>query len=110
MKWKKPMAAVGTLALLSAAACGGSDSGSSSNTGDNTTVGQAGLAQDPNVEPPAAPIAGAQNGGTGRVLAAAGLNAMEPSEVYYTNTASIMGSLVTRTLTQYRWNEDLGGM
>ena len=110
MKWKKPMAAVGTLALLSAAACGGSDSSSDTDEGDQTTVGEAGLAQDPNVEPPAAPIEGAQSGGTVTVLSAAGLNTMMPPEAYYTNTGSILTSLVTRELTQYRYNADIGGM
>jgi peptide/nickel transport system substrate-binding protein len=110
MRWKKPMAAIGALALLAAGACGGSDDGGESTSERDLDIEGAGLAQDPNVEPPAAEIEGAQSGGTVTVLSALGLNTMHPSEAYYTNTGSILTNLVTRTLTQYRYNPEIEGM
>ena len=63
--------------------------------------GKAGQAKDPTRQAPAAPIPGAQKGGTLTVLSTAGLTTMDPTEVYYINTGSIESGLVIRSLTQY---------
>ena len=48
--------------------------------------GSAGSGKDPNREAPAPEIEGAQKGGTVKVISVAGLNTMDPTEAYYTNT------------------------
>ena len=114
MRLKKPIVAVSTVALLSLAACGGSGA----TDGDNTDAappgvdtsdteaagdgGAAGQGKNPELsEGPAPEIDDAQPGGTMKVISISGLNTMDPTEAYYTNTISILTSLVTRTLTQY---------
>jgi len=108
MRLKKPMIAVSAVALLAAAACGGGgDSGGGANeSGTFKTGGLAGQAQDPSRTAPAPDIPGAQEGGTVKVISQFGLNTMDPSEAYYTNTSSILSGLVTRSLTQYVWDEE----
>src|SRR4029079_3975867 len=47
----------------------------------------------------------ATKGGTVTVLTLTGLTTtLDPSEIYYTDTSSIMSGLVTRSLTQYRYD------
>ncbi|MFY9915346.1 MAG: ABC transporter substrate-binding protein, partial [Nocardioidaceae bacterium] len=75
---------------------------------DNTfqTGGNAGAGTDPNrTEGPAPEIPGAKAGGTVKVISVAGLNSMDPTEAYYINTASILSSLVVRSLTQYVYQD-----
>ncbi len=105
MRLKKPIIAVSTVGLMALAACGGSSNGPS--VGDNTfqTGGSAGSGQDANRQAPAPEIDGAQKGGTVTVNSVAGLNSMDPTESYYINTASILSSLVTRSLTQYVYED-----
>jgi peptide/nickel transport system substrate-binding protein len=107
MRWKKPLAAVGVAALL-VAACGGSDDTTEDTSDENLDIGASGLAQDPTAEGPAPEMEGAQSGGTATLLSFAGFNTIDPAEIYYVNTNAVMSSLVTRTLTQYRWNEEVG--
>ncbi len=106
MRLKKPIIAVSTVGLMALAACGGSSNNGPS-VGDNTfqTGGDAGSGQDANRTAPAADISGAQKGGTVQVNSVAGLNSMDPTESYYINTASILSSLVTRSLTQYVYED-----
>jgi peptide/nickel transport system substrate-binding protein len=107
MRLKKPMIVVTTAAFLALAACGGGDGGGPS--GDEPTAigegGGAGAGKDPNREAPAPEIEGAQTGGTLKVISVNGLNTMDPTEAYYTNTSSILSGLVTRSLTQYVYDE-----
>lgn len=112
MRLKKPIIAASTVALLALAACGGGDGGSNTPGADQTFIegGGAGAGKDPDREAPAPDIEGAQAGGTLKVISIAGLNTMDPTEAYYTNTASILSSLVTRSLTQYVWDEEAGDM
>jgi peptide/nickel transport system substrate-binding protein len=120
MRFKKPIVAVSTAALLSLAACGGSGTGEDTNAGpgpaeeDVTKAGEGGAAgqgKNPELsEGPAPEVEGAQTGGTMKVISFAGLNTMDPSEAYYTNTISILTSLVTRTLTQYAYDEKTNDM
>lgn len=107
MRLKKPIIAASTVALLALAACGG-DGGTPVAPEENTPIegGGAGAGQDKSVkEGPAPEIEGAQEGGTVKVLSGAGLNTMDPTEAYYTNTISILSNLVTRSLTQYVYRD-----
>jgi len=54
-----------------------------------------------NVKAPAAPIPGAEKGGTLTVLSADGLATTDPTEVYNPPELSILSGLVVRSLTQY---------
>jgi peptide/nickel transport system substrate-binding protein len=113
MRLKKPMIVVSAAALLALAACGGSGEGGGPGTDEPTEIGaggNAGAGKDPNREAPAPEIEGAQTGGTLKVISVNGLNTMDPTEAYYTNTASILSSLVTRSLTQYVYDEEAGDM
>lgn len=117
MRLKKPIVAVSTVALLSLAACGGS--GGTDNTGDDGPTAPGPASEDTEKagdggaagqgkelrEAPAAEIDGAQTGGTMEVISISGLNSMDPTEAYYTNTYSILASLVTRSLTQYVYDD-----
>ncbi len=113
MRLNKPIVAVSTVALLALAACGGSGGGGG-DPADQTEFkegGSSGQGQDPTrSEGPAPEIEGAQTGGTAKVISFAGLNTMDPTEAYYTNTASILQNLVVRSLTQYVRDEETGDM
>ena len=107
MRLKRPIIAASTVGLLALAACGGSGDGPGDGGTDTFQEGgSAGKAQDPDRQAPAPEIDGAQQGGTVRVNSVAGLNTMDPTEAYYVNTASILSSLVTRSLTQYVYDPD----
>ncbi len=122
MRLKKPIIAVSTVALMALAACGGSGdptgTGGTGGTdgngvGEETSAGPqgaAGAGKDPTAQAPAPEIEGAQEGGTVTVISASGLNSMDPSEAYYTNTAAILQNLVVRSLTQYVRDDATGDM
>lgn len=100
--------AAGSLLLL--AACGGSGDGPGSGSdgpGNDqiTSGGDTGDGTDPEREGPVT-IEGAQEGGTVTLLSNDGVNSLDPSEAYYTNTLSILNGLVTRSLTQYVYDEE----
>jgi peptide/nickel transport system substrate-binding protein len=107
MRLKKPVVALSAVTLLALAACGGSSDnpggpgGSPSSNTDISKGGASGEGKDPTRPAPAAPIPGAKPGGTLTVESVAGATTLDPSEIYFTNTASIMSGLVTRSLTQY---------
>ena len=105
MRLKKPIIAVSAVGLLTLAACGGSDDSPSASDNTFQTGGSAGSGQDANREAPAPEIDGAQKGGTVSVNSVAGLNSMDPTEAYYINTGSILAGLVTRSLTQYVYED-----
>ncbi len=110
MRRDKAIVALSTVGLLALAACGGS---SSSPPGSQDTFkegGGAGASRDAERQPPAVPIEGAKTGGTIRVVSNDGLNSMDPTEAYYINTGSILTNLVTRTLTQYVYDDKTGDM
>lgn len=111
MRLKKPVVALTIAGALVLAGCGGGggddgDSGSSGNGEFDTNTGDA---TDPNAEGPVE-IDGAEEGGTVKVVSVAGLNTMDPTEAYYQNTWSILSNLVTRSLTQLRYDEESGDM
>jgi len=105
MRLKTPLVALSSVGLLALAACGGS--GGSSNAGDTPSSfnpGDTGNFTDPHAKGPVT-IPGAQKGGIVTVLTLTGLTTtIDPSEIYYTDTSSIMSGLVTRSLTQYRYD------
>jgi len=110
MRLKKPIIALSTAGLLALAACGGSSDTGPGGDATFSEGGNAGSAQDANRQPPAPEIEGAQQGGVVHVNSVAGLNSMDPTEAYYVNTASILSSLVVRSLTQYVYDPDQKAM
>ncbi len=113
MRLKKPITALSAVALLALAACGGSSNNGTTTPSSNTAIsngGASGAGKNPDAKPPAPPIAGAQKGGTLTVLSDAGATTFDPTEVYYTNTASIESGLVVRSLTQYVYDPTTKGM
>jgi peptide/nickel transport system substrate-binding protein len=111
MRLNKPIIAVSAVAMLALAACGGAGDDGGGDGGEETFKegGGVGAGMDPNREGPAE-IEGAKKGGTIQVVSVAGLNTMDPTEAYYTNTYSILGGLVTRSLTQYVYDPDTEDM
>jgi peptide/nickel transport system substrate-binding protein len=105
MRWKKPVIAASAVAMMAVAACGGGGGTTAEPTGSASPGGGAGSAIDMTVQAPAAPIPGATKGGVMTVMSAGGATTMDPTEAYYTNTASILTGLVTRSLTQYEYRD-----
>ena len=104
----RTITALGAFAAVGAfvvSACGGSGSaGSSAGSAGNRQGGNTGSGQDPTAQGPVT-IAGASKGGTVTVLTQDGLTGtIDPSEIYYPDTVSIMSGLVTRSLTQYKYD------
>ncbi len=113
MRFKKPVIAVTAVGMLALAACGSSGSGPG-NGGeasgvDTERLGDTGSGMDASRQGPVK-IEGASEGGTVNVISYAGLNSMDPTESYYLNTMSILSGLVTRSLTQYVYDEKSGQM
>lgn len=117
MHMKKPLAAVGLLGLMALAACGSSGGNPSANaTGGSVTsstgvkVGALGNAQDPTAKGPVT-IPGATKGGTVTVLSTNKLTTtLDPTEAYYVDTSSVLSGLITRSLTQYKYDPSTGNM
>lgn len=111
MRLKKPIIALSVVGALALAGCGGGggdDSDESGNTGDDFEA-ITGDGKDETAEGPVE-IEGAQEGGTVNLISVAGLNTMDPTEAYYQNTWSILSNLVTRSLTQLKYDEETGNM
>jgi peptide/nickel transport system substrate-binding protein len=115
MRFKKPIVALSTAGLLALAACGGGsgdngDNGSSGSGINKDKLGDTGNGQDPSAKGPVS-IDGAKEGGTVTVLTSTGLTTpIDPTDLYYTDTNAIMTGLVTRALTQYKYDEGSGQM
>src|SRR3954453_13505509 len=108
MRLKTPLVALSSVGLLALAACGGlgSGSGATGDTPSNFNPGKNGNFQEPTAKGPGT-ISNAQKGGTVTVLTnLAFTTTIDPSEIYYTDTSSIMSGLVTRSLTQYKYDPD----
>ncbi|HET7430936.1 MAG TPA: ABC transporter substrate-binding protein, partial [Nocardioides sp.] len=104
MRLKTPLIALSSVGLLALAACGGSGNSSPQSSPSKFEGGKTGNSQDPTAKGPVT-ISGAQKGGTVTVLTLTGLSTtIDPSEIYYTDTSSIMSGLVTRSLTQYKYD------
>src|SRR3954451_13750050 len=121
MRLKKPIVAISAVGLLALAACGGSDDngsgtpsgGNSSGTSPAQSTDTSQFQTDPIVagkcdtcKGPAADIEGAKTGGTLTVLKADTITTLDPTEAYYTDSASILSGLVVRSLTQYKRDAD----
>ncbi len=115
MRLKQPIIAIAAVSAFTLAACGGdgtAGSGSSDPSGDDAVGdkgGSTGQTLDPTREGPAS-VEGAKEGGTVKVISSAGLNTMDPTEAYYQNTSSILTGLVTRSWTQYAYDEATNSM
>jgi peptide/nickel transport system substrate-binding protein len=107
MRFKSPLIAISAVGIMALSACGGSGSSSptAGNSGqDNGQLGNTGNGQDATAKGPVT-ISGAQKGGIVTVLTLGGLTTtIDPSEVYYTDTSSILSGLLTRSLTQYKYD------
>jgi peptide/nickel transport system substrate-binding protein len=107
MRFKSPLIAISAAGVLALSACGGSGSNSSTDAGQNKqneNLGNTGNSKDPTAKGPVS-ISGAQKGGTVTVLTLNGLTTtLDPSEIYYTDTASIFSGLIGRSLTQYKYD------
>jgi peptide/nickel transport system substrate-binding protein len=115
MRFKKPIIAMTAVGMLALAACGGSSSnpgeqGPDASGIDTEKLGSGGAGMDASRTDGPVEIEGAKEGGTVKVLSYAGLNTMDPSEAYYINAASMLSGLVTRSLTQYVYDEKSGDM
>ncbi|MDN5855729.1 MAG: ABC transporter substrate-binding protein, partial [Actinomycetia bacterium] len=109
MRLKKTAVALATVALLGVAACGGGDDGDDSGPegiegGD--TAGAAGATLNEDAAVPAPEVEGAEKGGTATVVADVAPATLDPTRTYYTDSVEILSSLVTRSLTQYRYNAE----
>jgi len=107
MRFKSPLIAISAVGMLALSACGGSGSSTTGNgTGgqNNKDLGNTGNGQDATAKGPVS-ISGATTGGTVTVLTLGGLTTtIDPSEAYYTDTSSILSGLLTRSLTQYKYD------
>jgi peptide/nickel transport system substrate-binding protein len=106
MRFKSPLIAISAVGMLALTACGGSGSSNNADDGsqDNEKLGDTGNGQDAKAVGPVT-IDGAAKGGTVTVLTLTGLTTtIDPSESYYTDTSSILNDLITRSLTQYKYD------
>jgi peptide/nickel transport system substrate-binding protein len=114
MRMKKPAVVLATAALMTLAACGGGSgnnkAGESPSGGVSGPGGNAGAFKDPNLQAPAPIPDGAKPGGTLTVLTVNVPSTLDPTQVYYTDSAAIMEDLVTRSLTQYQYDEATDSM
>ncbi len=110
MRMKKPAVALATAALMTLAACGGgsstSSSGGSSDEPSFKGGGNAGSFKDAEAKAPATVPDDASEGGTFTVLTSVAPSTLDPTQAYYTDSTAILSDLVTRSLTQYAYNED----
>jgi peptide/nickel transport system substrate-binding protein len=104
MRLKTPLVALSSVGLLALAACGGTGSSGPPTSTPSFRGGDTGQGRDATAKGPVT-ISGATKGGIVTVLTQAGLTTtIDPSEIYYTDTSSIMSGLVTRSLTQYKYD------
>jgi len=108
MRFKTPLVALSAAGMLSLAACGG---GTSEGPGDISSELEnvAGKATDPTAVGPLT-IEGATPGGTVTVVASAGTlsTGLDPSNAYYSDVMSVETSLILRSLTQWKYDEETG--
>ncbi|OIJ28679.1 ABC transporter substrate-binding protein [Nocardioides luteus] len=100
------IAASAIAALMLTAACGG---GSGSGAGDDKNEfqegGAAGAGKDPSATGPKAVPDDAADGGIVSVTTAVAPSTLDPTRTYYVDSGEIMSGLVTRSLTQYVYDE-----
>jgi peptide/nickel transport system substrate-binding protein len=105
MRVKAALIALSAAGALTLSACGGSGTNSTGPSGTGSfSGGDTGNGKNANAQGPVT-IPGAQKGGIVTVLTNLGMQTtLDPSEVYYTDTNAIMAGLVTRSLTQYKYD------
>jgi peptide/nickel transport system substrate-binding protein len=114
MQLKKTVIAVAAMATaLSLAACGGDGGGGGGNdpAGNESAApgGGAGAGKNPTLEGPLEVPEDAADGGTITVLASVAPATFDPTRSYYVDSTAVL-DLVTRSLTQYAYNEETGDM
>ena len=106
MQWKR-ITAVAATVMLAVAACGSP----SSNSGSDSSGGDAGTAQekatDPTLKGPAPEVEGSKKGGTITVLSDVTPDTFDPTNIYYVDGNQI-GKLFYRALTQYKLDDTTG--
>ncbi len=114
---RKRLTGVAVVAVTALAACDNGGSGEDGTLPRGTLPNAEGQAFDPSREAPASPIKGAAPGGTVTVLNRRGLDfggasvsTLDPTEVYWPDSGSILSGLVTRSLTQYVYDPEQQGM
>jgi len=112
MRMKKPAVALATAALMTLAACGGGSGNSTSESSSNTLAagGGAGSFKNANAKAPLAVPSDASKSGTLTVLTNQVPATLDPTRAYFTDSTAIMSDLVTRSLTQYAYNEKTNDM
>ena len=109
MRLKKTAAVLASVALMGVAACGGGDDGDSGEPEGIEGADQAGAAGGEMVDDAKAPapeVEGATEGGTATVVSDVAPTTLDPTRSYYVDSTAILSGLVTRSLTQYRYNPD----
>ena len=109
MRFKSPLIAISAVGVLALSACGGSGSDSGADDADTTRTAASATPETVSDDDAKGPVTieGATKGGTVTVLTLTGLTTtMDPSEIYYTDTASIFSGLIGRSLTQYKYDPE----
>jgi len=112
MRMKKPAVVLSAAALMTLAACGGG-SGNSSTSSETKSLGAgggAGAFKNATAKAPLAVPSDAAKGGTLTVLTNQVPATLDPTRAYFTDSTAIMSDLVTRSLTQYSYNEKTNDM
>jgi peptide/nickel transport system substrate-binding protein len=108
MRWKKWAVLASVAALGTAGACGGAPAeragGGTDPTEKERDTSSIAELTDPNAQAPAADVPGAQEGGTLTVVSGVAPSTLDPTRAYYVDATAIM-SLVTRSLTQYKYED-----
>lgn len=111
MRFNKTAIVLASATLLTVAACsGGSGDGSGQHSQDLSASGSAGAGQNPDATAPAPEVEGATKGGTLTVLSSGSPATFDPTRTYFLDTIGIMRGLVTRALTQYRYDPETKDM
>jgi peptide/nickel transport system substrate-binding protein len=113
MRLKKPAVVLATAALMTLAACGGGGSGNSSTDKSENKLGAGGGAgsfKNAEAKAPLAVPSDAAKGGTFTVLTNQVPATLDPTRAYFTDSTAIMSDLVTRSLTQYAYDEKSNDM
>ncbi|MFJ9389475.1 ABC transporter substrate-binding protein [Nocardioides sp. NPDC101246] len=109
MRLKRTVIAASAIAALTlTAACGGGGGGGEDPAGEFKAGGGAGAGKDATAEGPLEVPSDAKMGGTITVLSNNAPHTLDPTRTYYTDSGAIMSGLVTRSLTQYVYDEKSG--
>lgn len=108
MRRTKPLAAVAVASLMALAACGSGDGPSEGSGNGEFRETDAGADKDPEAQGPAPELEGAEAGGTITVYLPGdyGPDDLDPTNGWSVTGNSIQQALTSRSLTQYRVDED----